>query len=131
MPEKRDSIHFRARQQPRNEEPHTTPYIGGARGLSFSRQLLGAFDIACFHRLPGRLTKPIGVIDQQKQWLKVGSATRADRRAPEARLADGALGRFIVSGQRPSTNNSSSRSSVLALLRAVASFERIAAWILS
>src|SRR5260370_25115338 len=99
MPEKRDSIHLRARQQPRTEEPQPPPFLGGGGGLSFCRQLLGAFDIASFHRLPGRLPKPIGVGDQQKQWLKIGSATRADTPAPEARLSYGALGRFIVSVQ--------------------------------
>lgn len=131
LPEKRDSIRCGARQHPRTEEPQLPPLLGGAGGLSFCRQLLGALDIASFYRLPGRLTKPIGVVDQQKQWCKVGSATRADRQAPEARLADRTLGRFVVPGQRPSTKNSSSRSSALALLRASASFERIAASILS
>jgi len=125
------SMRFGARQQPRTEEPQPTPPRGGAGRLSFCRQLLGALDMACFDRFPGRLTKPIGVADQQKQWSKVGSATRADRRTPEARLADGALRRYIVCGQRPSTKNSSSRSSALALLSASASFERIARSILS
>ena len=130
-PEKRDSMRFGARQQPGTEEPQPPPRRGGAGRLSFCRQLLGALDMACFDRFPGRLTKPIGVADQQKQWAKVGSATRADGRTAEARLADGALGRYMVCGQRPSTKNSSSRSSALALLSASASFERIARSILS
>src|SRR5256885_12530712 len=40
LPEKRDSIRFGARQQPRTEEPQLPPPLGGAGGLSFRRQLL-------------------------------------------------------------------------------------------
>src|SRR5437016_1404294 len=131
LPEERDSLRFGARQQPRTEKPQPPSLPTGADVLSFCRQLLGSLDIACFDRFPGLSPKPIGVLDQRQERCKIGPATRADRRAPKARLADGALGRFIVSDQRPSTKNSRSRRSALAFFSAPASFDRIAVWILS
>src|SRR5260370_24804240 len=129
MAEWRSSI--LGRHQPRTEEPQLPSCLSGADGFSFFRLLLGSLDIACLNCFPGVLPKPIGVVDEQQKRCKVGPATRAHRRATEARLADGALGGFTVSDQRPSTKNSSSPNSALAFLSAPASFDRIAAWILS
>jgi|SRR5271169_5035303 len=98
-PEERDSIHFGAGQQPRTEEPQLPSLLGGADGLSFFRQLLGSPEIASCELLPSFSAKPIGVVEQQQERAKVGPASRADRRAPEARLADRAIGMFIVSDQ--------------------------------